>query len=147
MYSLLTPQAEARKLALMADRMDSPKSPMGGLSIWVALATFFSSSTERERVKEAVGREKAERREGRGDGGEDGRGRGQGKGDKEGKEGRGGVSGTEYEVDTADEGGDGDGGNDVVQANVQGDEAEAGRESGEKIKDSGGRRWSRVFGL
>ena len=39
----------------MADRMDDQNpSPIGGLSIWVGLATFFSNSSERSRAKEAV---------------------------------------------------------------------------------------------
>lgn len=39
----------------MADRMDDEHSaPVGGLSIWVGLATFFSNSSERSRAHEAV---------------------------------------------------------------------------------------------
>lgn len=51
---------EARQLALMADRMDSAHdTPVHGLSIWVGLAAFFSSSTERSRAQEAVKQAKA----------------------------------------------------------------------------------------
>ncbi|ORX35612.1 hypothetical protein BD324DRAFT_652162 [Kockovaella imperatae] len=46
---------EARRLALMADRMDSEHaSPVHGLSIWVGLAAFFSSSSDRSRAHEAL---------------------------------------------------------------------------------------------
>ena len=39
----------------MADRMDDEHgAPVGGLSIWVGLATFFSNSQERNRAHEAV---------------------------------------------------------------------------------------------
>jgi hypothetical protein len=39
----------------MADRMDtSHGSPVHGLSIWVALASFFSSSSDRNRAHEAL---------------------------------------------------------------------------------------------
>lgn len=53
--SLTSNQTEARQLALMADRMDtSHGSPVHGLSIWVALASFFSSSSDRNRAHEAL---------------------------------------------------------------------------------------------
>lgn len=58
-------QSEARKLALMADRLDSAKpTSIGGLSIWVALATFFSNASEKEKAKTAVqdAREKSKNR-------------------------------------------------------------------------------------
>jgi hypothetical protein len=39
----------------MADRMDTARdSPMHGLSIWVGLASFFSSSSERNKAQEAI---------------------------------------------------------------------------------------------
>lgn len=39
----------------MADRMDDEHgAPVGGLSLWVGLATFFSNSQERNRAHEAV---------------------------------------------------------------------------------------------
>lgn len=54
---------EARQLALMADRMDSThETPVHGLSIWVGLAAFFSSSSERSRAQEAVKQAKAVKR-------------------------------------------------------------------------------------
>ncbi|WWC89008.1 uncharacterized protein L201_003925 [Kwoniella dendrophila CBS 6074] len=47
--------AEARQLALMADRLDSSHdTSFHGLSIWVGLATFFSSSSERNKASEAL---------------------------------------------------------------------------------------------
>ncbi|KAK8864674.1 hypothetical protein IAR55_001926 [Kwoniella newhampshirensis] len=47
--------AEARQLALMADRLDSSHStPLHGLSIWVGLAAFFSNSGERKHATEAL---------------------------------------------------------------------------------------------
>ncbi|KAL7422037.1 hypothetical protein Q5752_003810 [Cryptotrichosporon argae] len=46
---------EARHLALMADRMDdAAHTELHGLSLWVALASFFSSSSERARARDAV---------------------------------------------------------------------------------------------
>ena len=47
---------EARQLALMADRMDDDHEHTGvhGLSIWVGLAAFFSSSHERNEAEEMV---------------------------------------------------------------------------------------------
>ena len=51
----LTLQAEARKLALTADHSDPVKGAhMSGLSIWMALTTFFSNSSERHKAKEAI---------------------------------------------------------------------------------------------
>ena len=48
-------QAEARKLALTADHADSAKgAQFSGLSIWVALTTFFSNSAERNRAKDVI---------------------------------------------------------------------------------------------
>ena len=49
-------QSEARNLALMADRMDDSQShsPVGGLTIWVALASFFSNSQDRGRARDAL---------------------------------------------------------------------------------------------
>jgi len=42
-------------MALMADRMDTAHdSSVHGLSIWVGLATFFSSSSERNNAHEAL---------------------------------------------------------------------------------------------
>ncbi|WVR06766.1 hypothetical protein IAU60_003801 [Kwoniella sp. DSM 27419] len=47
--------AEARQLALMADRLDSSHdTSFHGLSIWVGLAGFFSSSTERNKAGEVI---------------------------------------------------------------------------------------------
>ncbi|WWD17016.1 hypothetical protein CI109_101452 [Kwoniella shandongensis] len=47
--------AEARKLALMADRLDSVHStPLHGLSIWVGLAAFFTNSSERNKATEML---------------------------------------------------------------------------------------------
>ncbi|RXK39917.1 hypothetical protein M231_02851 [Tremella mesenterica] len=43
---------EARSLALMADRMETSQSGLNGLSIWVGLASFFSSSSERGKTAE-----------------------------------------------------------------------------------------------
>lgn len=53
--SRLYTQSEARQLALEADRMEhETSSPVHGLSIWVALASFFSSSSDRDKAHEAV---------------------------------------------------------------------------------------------
>jgi hypothetical protein len=39
----------------MADRMDDDHgSPIGGLSIWVGLASFFSNSSDRRQAQEAL---------------------------------------------------------------------------------------------
>jgi hypothetical protein len=51
----------------MADRLDSSKpTHIGGLSIWVALATFFSNVGEKEKASEALKEAKAKKA---GDGG------------------------------------------------------------------------------
>ncbi|WVQ67321.1 uncharacterized protein L199_005517 [Kwoniella botswanensis] len=47
--------AEARQLALMADRLDSShNTSLHGLSIWVGLASFFSNSMERNKATEVI---------------------------------------------------------------------------------------------
>nr|XP_019046586.1 hypothetical protein I302_05336 [Kwoniella bestiolae CBS 10118]OCF25516.1 hypothetical protein I302_05336 [Kwoniella bestiolae CBS 10118] len=47
--------AEARQLALMADRLDSShNTSLHGLSIWVGLVSFFSSSMERNKASEVI---------------------------------------------------------------------------------------------
>jgi hypothetical protein len=39
----------------MADRMDEPHGPpIGGLSIWVGLASFFSNSSDRAQARDAL---------------------------------------------------------------------------------------------
>lgn len=53
----------------MADRMDGAQhSAINGLSIWVGLATFFSSSSERTRAHDILASVKAERKKEAGDG-------------------------------------------------------------------------------
>jgi hypothetical protein len=49
-------QGEARQLALMADRIDSENdhTPVHGLSIWVGLASFFTSSPDHSKTLEAL---------------------------------------------------------------------------------------------
>jgi hypothetical protein len=48
----------------MADRMDDDHSPIGGLSIWVGLASFFSNSQNRTQARDALKKAKeAERLE------------------------------------------------------------------------------------
>lgn len=48
----------------MADRLDANKGPgLGGLSIWVALTGFFSSSSQRDKTKAAVKAAKAAKAE------------------------------------------------------------------------------------
>lgn len=56
--------SEARQLALMADRIDSPAShstPLHGLNIWVGLAGFFSTSAEKEKTKAVLKQVKEEK--------------------------------------------------------------------------------------
>jgi hypothetical protein len=63
-------QAEARQMALMADRMDRSNGPQfNGLSIWIGLAGFFTNSSERDKARQALQRaheEKKADRAGRG---------------------------------------------------------------------------------
>lgn len=63
-------QAEARQMALMADRMDRSNGPQfNGLSIWIGLAGFFTNSSERDKARQALQRaheEKTADRAGRG---------------------------------------------------------------------------------
>lgn len=55
----------------MADRLDSAHhNPIGGLSIWVALATFFSNVGEKEKASETL-RQAKEKRKGSEVGSED----------------------------------------------------------------------------
>ena len=59
----------------MADRMDDAHgSPIGGLSIWVGLASFFSNSSDRAQARDALKKAKeAERLQKEKEGGEKGR--------------------------------------------------------------------------
>jgi hypothetical protein len=53
----------------MADRLDSGHNhSVGGLSIWVALATFFANAGEKEKAGEALRAAKARRGSGESDG-------------------------------------------------------------------------------
>jgi hypothetical protein len=47
----------------MADRLDSTHhNHIGGLSIWVALATFFSNAAEKEKASETLRQAKRDRK-------------------------------------------------------------------------------------
>ncbi|KAK4685854.1 hypothetical protein P7C73_g4288, partial [Tremellales sp. Uapishka_1] len=55
---------EARQLALMADRMSDDHAHVNGLSLWVALASFFSNSSERSKAQDTLRKAKeAKKRE------------------------------------------------------------------------------------